>query len=86
MVRTVISLSEDDKAWLDRTARREGVTMTQLVRQAIAQLRRRWEDDPPTLDELLDSTRGLWSGGDGLEAQKRLRDEWRRPIGQKEAR
>ena len=29
-----------------------------------------------SLEELLRQTSGLWKGGDGLDAQLRLRDEW----------
>lgn len=40
MVRTVIRIDADDKAWLDREAKREGVPMTRLVQRAIARLRK----------------------------------------------
>lgn len=76
MVRTIISLDDDDKAWLDERARREGVPMTELLRRAVRLLRSIPEGEPTT-EELLEQTRGLWRGGDGLEHQERLRDEWR---------
>lgn len=75
MVRTVISLDEDDKAWLDERARQEGVPMTELLRRAVRLLRSTPEGEPTT-EELLEQTRGLWRGGDGLDHQERLRDEW----------
>jgi len=43
MVRTLISLDTEDKAWLDRVARAEGVPMTKLVRRAIHRLRKEQE-------------------------------------------
>ena len=30
----------------------------------------------PSLEELLRRTSGLWTNGDGLDAQLRLRNEW----------
>jgi hypothetical protein len=74
MVRTVIALDEEDKAWLDERARAEGVPMTELIRRAVRMLRAR--PGEPTTEELLDKTRGLWRSGDGLEYQRRVRDEW----------
>ncbi len=35
MVGTVISLSLDDKAWLDRRAGDEGTAMTEIVRRSV---------------------------------------------------
>jgi hypothetical protein len=43
MVRTVVSLDERDKEWLDRKAREQGVTTTTLVRQAVRDGNRRRE-------------------------------------------
>jgi len=76
MIRTVISLTEDDKAWLDRTASRRGVPMTEIVREAIRRLRAATGAESPELAVLLARTRGLWSGPDGLEWQEQLRDGW----------
>jgi hypothetical protein len=33
----------------------------------------------PSFDQLLEDTQGIWSQGDGLEYQRRLRAEWDRP-------
>lgn len=74
MVRTVISLEPADKTWLDRKAREEGVSMTELVRRAIRRLRA--DERTPSLSELLERSRGTWQGADGLEHQQRLRGAW----------
>jgi hypothetical protein len=76
MVRTIISLDEDDKAWLDARARALGVPMTALIRTAVRMLRSQPAGEPTTA-ELIDQTRGVWREGDGLDYQERLRDEWR---------
>ena len=76
MIRTVISLDEDDKRWLDRRAEQEGVSMTELIRRAVRLLRGQTAEDYRSLDELLERTSGTWKQRDGLEHQNRLRDEW----------
>jgi hypothetical protein len=79
MIRTLISLHEEDKQWLDRRAKKEGMTMTELVRRAVRQYRQQCEKGTagePTLDQLLRQTSGLWQGGDGLAAQVQAREEW----------
>ncbi len=74
MIRTVVSLDEDDKRWLDRRAEEEGVPMTELVRRAVRRLRA--EDERPTFDEVVEASRGIWKHGDGLAWQEKLRGEW----------
>jgi hypothetical protein len=76
MVRTVITIDADDKAWLDRQAKREGVPMTRLVQRAIADLRKQAEADPAGFDRLLRQTSGIKRFGDGLKYQRRSRAEW----------
>lgn len=79
MVRTVISLDPEEKAWLDRKSRETGKPMTALVREAVA--RYRAEDGKrrrSALTDLLDQTSGLWKQGDGLAWQRKLRGEWER--------
>lgn len=76
MVRTVVSLDERDKKWLDRKAREQGVTMTTLVRQAIRDLRMRRggaKSDEPAFDEILRMTKGTWRKGDAAAWVRRLR-------------
>lgn len=78
MIRTLISLEDEDKRWLDRRAEEEGTTMAQVVRTAVKRYREQCglEAGEPSMEELLRRTSGLWKGGDGLEAQLRLRAEW----------
>lgn len=76
MIRTLISLDDEEKQWLDRKAEEEGTTMTQIVRTAVRQYRERCEAAEPSLEEMLRRTSGIWQGGDGLEHQERLRAEW----------
>jgi hypothetical protein len=78
MIRTIISLDPDDKAWLDRKARQERVPMTRLVRRAIKRLRRDSEPNPTCFEALLRETAGMKRFGDGLRRQRALRREWDR--------
>jgi len=73
VVRTVVSLDDDDKAWLDRAARSERIQMTRLVRRAIRRLRQEQEAAPQGFERLLRETTGSWKAGDGLAYQRRLR-------------
>jgi hypothetical protein len=76
MVRTLISIDPDDKAWLDREAKREGVPMTRVVQRAIAELRKQAEGNPAAFERLLRETAGVKKFGDGLTYQRKLRAQW----------
>jgi len=80
MVRTLVSLQENDKAWLDKKAKAKGVPMTALVQEAV-RLYRRTEAErsaKPSFDELLERVSGTWKHGDGLAWQRKIRGEWER--------
>ena len=78
MTRTLITLDQDDKAWLDRKAKRVRTPMTELVRRAVRQFRKHSGPETTELDRLLDETSGLWKKGEGLAYQNRSRREWAR--------
>ena len=73
MTRTIISLDSEEKSWLDRKAEETGLSMAEIVRQAIRSLREREQE---SFDEVLKQTRGLWRRGDGLAYQRRIRKQW----------
>jgi Arc/MetJ-type ribon-helix-helix transcriptional regulator len=79
MVRTVISLDEEDKRWLDARARETHVPMAEVVRQAVHMLREASAWEARATDELLQQTSGIWKQGDGLAYQRRMRGEWKTP-------
>ncbi len=78
MIRTLISLDDEDKTWLDRKAKEQGVTMAQLVRSAVKRYREQRDamSAEPSLEQLLQRTAGSWKEGDGLAYQQSIRDEW----------
>lgn len=77
MVRTLISLDPKLKTWLDRQAKREGVSTAELVRRALERYRAQGEgkDRDPKRRVLL-SVRGIWRGPDPLAYQRAMRAEW----------
>jgi hypothetical protein len=78
MIRTLISLEDEDKKWLDRRAKEEGLTMTELVRMAVRRYREQCEASQAaeSLEQLLRRTAGIWREGDGLAYQRAVRDDW----------
>jgi len=84
MIRTVVSLDKEDKAWLDRKAAQEHVTMTEMVRRAVRRMRKDSAGSPEVFAALLQETSGLWKQGDGLSYQVKLRAQWDRPVDKKE--
>jgi hypothetical protein len=80
MIRTLISLDDEDKTWLDRKAKEEGITMAQVVRSAVKRYREQCEasETEPSLEQLLRRTAGSWREGDGLAYQRAVRGEWER--------
>jgi hypothetical protein len=73
MTRTVIALEPDIKQWLDQKALQEGVPMTELVRRAVRLLQ---EQENKQFDSVLLQSAGIWTEGDGLDYQVKLRREW----------
>jgi hypothetical protein len=76
MIRTIISMSDEEKAWLDRRAREEGVSMTELVRKSIALYHEIADPAECEFAATLSDTEGLWAGVDALAYQRALREEW----------
>ena len=75
MIRTVISLDPEDKHWLDRKSKETKMPLAAIVRQAIRQMRAE-EAASPSLDVLLEQTKGTWTQEDGLAYQQAIRSEW----------
>jgi hypothetical protein len=78
MIRTLISLDEESKRWLDRQAREEKVSTAELVRTAVRKYRADKKREALPLNDLLKQTSGIWKAGAGLTYQRRLRKEWQK--------
>jgi hypothetical protein len=78
MIRTVISLDEESKKWLDRRAREENISTAELIRTAVRKYRDEKSREALPLKDLLKQTSGIWRRDDGLTYQRRLRKEWQK--------
>ncbi len=76
MIRTIVSIENDDKTWLDMKAAEEQISRAELIRRAVRFYRKASETQVRSFRRLLEDTSGIWPGEDGLSYQQRLRDEW----------
>ncbi len=72
--RTIITLSEEDKLWLESYSSVHGVSVAEAIRQGIRRLKE--AEHQETYRALVDSTRAIWDKGDGLTYQRKARSEW----------
>ena len=81
MVRTIVSLSGEDKNWLDNYSYTQHQSTAATIRQAIQHYRKNIEKSQKS--ELLKHTAGLWKKRqvDGLSYVMNLREEWDRNEG-----
>lgn len=73
-MRFLADIPDDDVQWLDAVARAEGKSRAAVIRDAVAAFRHR--DDKAGMEKYF----GLWerhgSSIDGLDYERKLRDEW----------
>jgi Arc/MetJ-type ribon-helix-helix transcriptional regulator len=72
--RTIITLPDDDKAWLEGYSRTKNISMAEAIRQGIRKLKESMQQDNYQL--VLKKTKGKWTAEDGLEYQNNVRSEW----------
>lgn len=73
--RTIITISDEDKLWLENYSRSYGISLAEAIRRGIARLK---DGEGKSFYQLIvRQTRGIWQKGDGLEYQKKVRSEWR---------
>jgi len=78
MTRTIISLPEDEKKWLESYGRRNRISSAEVIRRAIKEFR---EGKPArSLKAVLEDTAGAWTSvrGDSRDYVEALRKEWER--------
>jgi len=73
--RMIITLSEEEKDWLESYSEASGISMAEAVRQGVEKLRE--TNDWDTYRKVVEATRGLWKTGDGLKYQREIRSEWK---------
>lgn len=75
MTRTILTLEETDKKWLDRYSREHKQSTAETIREAIRAFRQKEREGG--YRRVLDSTAGLLKGGpDAVEFVRRERKEW----------
>jgi hypothetical protein len=72
--RTIITISEEDKSWLESYSKLHRVSMAEAIRQGIRKLKE--AELSENYRTLVQVTKGLWKKGDGLKYQKKIRAEW----------
>ncbi|RJR32477.1 MAG: CopG family transcriptional regulator [Desulfobacteraceae bacterium] len=72
--RTIVTLSREEKNWLEKYSANTGISMAEAIRRGIMCLRE--QTRPSAYQDALESSRGIWKKGDGLQYQKNLRAEW----------
>ena len=72
--RMIVTLSEDDKRWLEAYSRANRISIAEAIREGVGRLKRK--EAVNTYRSLVQGTDGLWRKGDGIEYQRRLRAEW----------
>ena len=73
-VRTIITLSEEDKRWLESYSSLHHVSVAEAIRQGIRKLK-----DAEQLENyraLVLNSKGLWKKEVGLDYQEKIRAEW----------
>jgi uncharacterized protein (DUF3820 family) len=79
-MRVLIDVPDEDLDWLDRKAAEHGKSRAALVRGAIAEYRA--EKGKEGLERFFGIWRDRKDLGDGLQHQRRMRDDWDRSGGQ----
>jgi len=78
MTRTIVSIPEDEKKWLESYSRRRRISSAEVVRRAIREYRRK--ESQKSLAGILSETAGTWTSvkGDTRDYVDALRKEWER--------
>lgn len=72
--RTIITLSEEDKIWLEGYSKAFNISVAEVIRRGIKGLRESYESE--AYHKLVENTRDIWKEGDGLRYQMDIRSEW----------
>ena len=73
--RTIVTVSDEEKLWLENYSRTLGISMAEAIRRGIARLK--VQEGKSTYQRIVKDSKGIWRKGNGLEYQKKLRSEWR---------
>ena len=74
--RTIITISEGEKRWLEAYSGIHGVSQAEAIRRGIACLKA--TEGQSAYHRLVQQTAGIWRAEDGLTYQQAIRAEWDR--------
>jgi hypothetical protein len=74
--RIIITLSEEERLWVDGYSQAHKISVAEAVRQGLDTLRR--QAGNTVYQGLVKKTGGIWRRGDGLAYQQAIRSEWER--------
>jgi len=72
--RTVVTISDVEERWLKTYTKRHNISMAEAIRRGIACLKA--SQRSASYLKIVNDTKGIWSKGDALKFQERLRSEW----------
>ena len=72
--RTIITISESDKRWLESYSSLHRISVAEAIRRGIRKLKE--AELAENYQSLVIKTKGKWKKGDGLAYQDKIRDEW----------
>ncbi len=72
--RTIITLSEEDKRWLESYSSLHRVSLAEAIRKGIRKLKE--AELVENYHTIVQNSKGLWKKGNGLDYQKAIRAEW----------
>ncbi len=73
--RTIITISDMEKRWLMSYTKTHKISMAEAIRRGITCLKA--SHSASSYLKIVNDTKGIWSKGDGLKFQGRLRSEWK---------
>jgi len=78
MTRTIISIPEDEKKWLDSYGKRHRISSAEVIRRAVREFRHK--EPEKDLAAVLRETAGAWTSikGDSRDYVEAMRKEWER--------
>lgn len=72
--RTIITISEPDKKWLESYSSLHRISMAEAIRRGIRKLKE--AELTENYQSLVKKTKGSWKKGNGLAYQNNIRNEW----------
>jgi hypothetical protein len=72
----IITIPDEERRWLESYSKRHRVSLAEAIRKGITCFKS--AEGKKTYKALVEKTKGLWSPGEGLDYQERLRSEWDR--------